>query len=211
MSIDASTSLSSDAAPTVLGFPRRLAERSRLLRRERANELLVELHSARALVTDAARVVAAGWVQRAWFAYRDEQGRERFVGAHDLHRITGRQPTAACLVGAVVHAAGGLPAARTERVHRALNLTWQAWSGGSAEPIGFWPSPVTRLARVRDLTAWNDQPQRRAEDVTALLDAASQVAARQLAGMSHRRQGSRCSTDVVDEVDRDDQLQLAGL
>ncbi len=185
MSIDALTSPSREAAPAHPGFPRRLAERRRLLRRERANEQLAELHSVKALVTEAAGVVAAGWVQRAWFAYRDEEGLERLVGAHNLHQITGKQVTGACLVGAVVHAAGGLPAARTQRVHRALNLTWQALSGVEAEPIGFCPAPATRVARVRDLTAWNDQPRRRAEDVTTLLKAAGQVATHQL-GALHR-------------------------
>lgn len=178
-----SASTSSAGERTVAGFGRRIAERRRLSRQERANEQLAELHSVRSLVADAAEVVTAGWVQRAWFAYRDQEGLEHLVGARNLRQITGRQLTGACLVGAVVHAAGGLSAARTSRVHHALNLTWQAWSGLGSEPIGFCPDPATRAARVCDLTAWNDHPHRRAEDVTALLDSAGRVAAGQIGAL----------------------------
>jgi hypothetical protein len=160
-------------------FSRRLAERRRLARHDRVPAQLAELHAARALFAGAATVVDAAWIQHGWFAYRDDQGRERLVGPHNLHEITGRQLTGACLVGAIVQAGGGLPAARTGPVHRALDLTWQALFS-AADPVGYCPSPALRTARVRDLTRWNDRPSRTVGEVTALLDAADRVAARQL-------------------------------
>jgi hypothetical protein len=161
-------------------FSRRIAERRRLARHDRIPAQLAELHAARAIFADAAGLVRAAWIQDGWFAYRDGQGHERLVGAYNLHEITGQQPTGACLVGAIVQAGGGLPAARTGRVHRALDLTWQALFG-VVEPVGYCPAPALRIARVRDLTRWNDRPSRTADDVTTLLEAADQVAGGQLA------------------------------
>lgn len=158
------------------GFARRVAERTRLARQDRMSALLAELHASRTLMAAASAVVEAGWVQGGWFAYRDEQGRERMVSAHNLFEITGRQLTGACLVGAIVQGGGGLPAARTGPVHRALDLTWQALYGVS-EPVDSCPSPALRTARVRDLTRWNDQPHRTVPEVTALLAAADRLAA----------------------------------
>jgi hypothetical protein len=159
---------------------RRLAERRRLARLDRVPAQLAELHAARALFDRAATVVAAAWIQHGWFGYRDDRGRERLVGPHNPQEITGRQLTGACLVGAIVQAGGGLPAARTGPVHRALDLTWQALFS-VAEPVGHCPSPALRTARVRDLTRWNDRPDRTAGEVTALLVAADRVAGSQIA------------------------------
>jgi hypothetical protein len=157
----------------------RIAARRRLIGSERQAALRADLHQLRAVLADAATVVAAGWIQHGWFAYRDELGRQHLVGPHDLHRLTGRQPTGACLVGAIVQAGGGLPMARSQPVHRALDLTWQALVG-RAEPAGRCPAPAVRIGRVRELTAWNDRPHRTVGDVTDLLAAADRVAAGQL-------------------------------
>ena len=161
-------------------LPRRVAERRRLARHDRVPAQLAELRTARTLFTDAAAAVAAGWIQDGWFAYRDDHGRERLVGPHNLYEVTGRQLTGVCLVGAIVQAGGGLPAAGTGPVHRALDLTWQALFRVT-EPVGYCPAPALRTARVRDLTRWNDRPHRTAQEVTALLGVAEQVAARQVA------------------------------
>jgi hypothetical protein len=161
------------------GFGRRFAERRRLARQDRTTAQLAELHAARALLADAATVVETGWIQDGWFAYRDEQGRQHLVGAHNLYEIEGRQLTGACLVGAIVHAGGGVAAARSGPVHRALDLTWQTLFRAT-EPAGYCPAPGLRTARVRELTRWNDRPSRAAEDVTTLLGAADRAAARQI-------------------------------
>lgn len=161
------------------GFRQRVADRRRLARLDRTAAQLAELHRVRTVLTDAAGVVAAGWIQHGWFSYRDQEGRQQLVDAYNLHRMAGEQPTGACLVGAIVQAGGGLPAAHSQPVHRALDLSWQVLLG-VVEPAGYCPAPALRLARVRELTAWNDRPHRRARDVTALLAAADQRAAAQL-------------------------------
>ncbi|HST48072.1 DUF6197 family protein [Jatrophihabitans sp.] len=169
-------------APGPLGTGRGLTDRiarRRLADTERRTALRAELHYLQTVLADAATVVEAGWIQHGWFAYRDEQGRQHLLGPHDLHRLAGRQPTGACLVGAVVQAGGGVPAARSQPVHRALDLTWQALVG-STEPAGYCPAPAVRIGRVRELTAWNDRPHRTAGDVTELLAAAGRLAAGQL-------------------------------
>jgi hypothetical protein len=70
------------------------------------------------------------------------------------------------LVGAVVQAAGGVAHARTQPVHRALDLTWAALYN---EPVRWCPAPATRLSHVRDLTRWNDRDGRTATEVSGLL------------------------------------------
>ncbi|HEV2885313.1 MAG TPA: hypothetical protein VGX49_00245 [Jatrophihabitans sp.] len=186
MSVELLASTSSGVEHTAVSFPRRIAERRRLARHDRISAQLAELQCIRTLLADAGTVVAGGWIQHGWFAYQDERGREHLVGAHNLQLITGRQLTGACLVGAIVHAGGGLPAARTQPVQRALDLTWQALYGVH-QPVGFCPAPAVRVARVRDLTSWNDRPRRTAHDVTALLGAADGVAAGQLEQVSLAR------------------------
>ncbi|HEX8094005.1 DUF6197 family protein [Jatrophihabitans sp.] len=184
MSVLATTPVPSGVDRTAPSLSRRIAERRRLAREDRIPAQLAELSAARALFADAVRVVEAGWIQDGWFAYRDEQDHERLVGPHNLHEITGRQLTGACLVGAIVHAGGGLPAARTHPVHRALDLTWQALFR-VAQPVGYCPAPALRTARVRDLTRWNDRPSRTPGEVTALLGAADEMAAGQVDQVRH--------------------------
>jgi hypothetical protein len=156
------------------GFRQRIAERRRLAGLDRASAQLAELYRARTVLADARTVVEAGWIQHGWFAYRDEQGRQQPVDAYNLDQLAGRLPTGACLVGAIVQAGGGVPAAHSQPVHRALDLTWLALSGDGADRC---LAPALRVARVRELTAWNDRPQRRAHDILALLAAAEQRAA----------------------------------
>jgi hypothetical protein len=158
------------------GFRQRLADRRRLARLDRTSAQLAELYRARTVLADARTVVEAGWIQHGWFAYRDEQGRQQPVDAYNLDQLAGRLPTGACLVGAIVQAGGGVPAAHSDWVHRALDLTWQALHGCS-EPIERCPAPALRVARVRELTAWNDQPHRTAREVSALLVATGRRAA----------------------------------
>lgn len=164
---------------TTPGFGHRIAERRRLARQDRTSALLAELQAARAVLASASAVVAAGWIQDGWFSYRDEQGRERLVSAANLSEITGQRLTGACLVGAIVQGGGGLPAARSGPVHRALDLTWQALFSVT-QPVGHCPAPALRSARVRELTRWNDQPSRTAGEATSLLAAAERVAADQV-------------------------------
>jgi hypothetical protein len=143
---------------------------------DRRSARLAELHLLKLLVADAVAVVEAGWVRDGWFAYVDEGGTPRLVGALSAHRMAGRPVVGACLVGAVVQAGGGLPAVRTQPVQRALELVWHTLYRDPDEPVRWCPAPPVRAAHVQDLTRWNDRRSRTAADVVTLLhDAADRA------------------------------------
>lgn len=154
----------------------RRQDRQRLAAEDRRAAHLAELHHIRALVADAHTVIAAGWVQHGWFTYRDDHGRNRTVTAQNLKWIADRPATGACLVGAIVQAGGGVAAEHTQPVRRALDLTWRTLYGDEREPIDRCPAPPVRAARVRELTCWNDHPDRTRAEVTALLCRVGQAA-----------------------------------
>jgi hypothetical protein len=147
-------------------------ERHRLARQDRLAAHLAELHGIRALLAESATVVGSGWVQHGWFSVVDEHDRACVVTAHNLHHLTGRPVSGACLVGAIVHAAGGPAATRTQLVQRSLDLTWHTLHEDSHRPVRWCPAPDIRAAHVRDLTRWNDHRDRTRDEVTALLHAA---------------------------------------
>ena len=151
------------------------AERRRLARRDRYSARLAELHCIRSLVEEAVAVVDSGWVQHSWFAVSDVQGRTRMVTAHNIAEVTEQPVAGACLVGAIVHAAGGPSAVRTQLVQRSLDLTWHTLYGDERQPVRWCPPPAIRMANVRDLTAWNDHPGRTASEVQTLLRSAAQT------------------------------------
>jgi hypothetical protein len=162
-------------------------ERRRLARQDRSAARLAELHHIELLLTQAAAVVSSGWVQHGWFAVTDESGAARVLTAHDLHALEGRPVTGACLVGAVVHAAGGPASVHSQLVQRALDLTWHTLHEDARRPVHWCPAPPVRAAHVRDLTRWNDHRSRTADEVTALLEATAGAAARQSAGVRAAR------------------------
>jgi hypothetical protein len=151
------------------------SERRRLARHDRVAAQLAELHCIRALVGDAITVVRSGWVQHDWFAVAGQHGEHR-VSAYDIHLVTSRPVSGACLVGAIVHAGGGPTEVRSQVVQRTLDLTWHTLHEDRTHPVQWCPSPPTRTAHVRDLTRWNDHPDRTADDVTALLRSAIHTA-----------------------------------
>jgi hypothetical protein len=152
------------------------AERARLARQDALNVRLAELHRIRALLEESIVLVNVGWVQNAWFAVLDEQGRQHRLLAHDIHRVSDQPVSGACLVGSIVHAAGGPLTVHSQLVQRTLDLTWHALYEGEREPVRWCPSPAVRAAHVRDLTRWNDHPQRTSGQVAALLLAAVRAA-----------------------------------
>jgi hypothetical protein len=162
----------------------RLLDRWRGRRQARAFDRravrLTELHMLRGLIADATGVLETGWVRGGWFAYLDEAGERRLATALTVHRAEGRPIVGACLVGAVVQAGGGLPAARSQPVQRALDLVWHALSRGDDEPVRWCPAPAVRAAHVRDLTRWNDRPSRTSAEAVALLRGADRLAAREI-------------------------------
>jgi hypothetical protein len=137
---------------------------------------LAELHRIRSLLQDAVVLVNIGWIQNAWFAVLDEQGRQRKLGAHEVHLADDRPVSGACLVGGIVYAAGGPDVAHSQLVQRTLDLTWHTLYEDRRQPVRWCPSPSVRAAHVRDLTRWNDHPQRSSLQVSALLESAVETA-----------------------------------
>jgi hypothetical protein len=149
----------------------RRAEQRRLSQVDSTTARLAELHAMGPLLDRAADVVAAGWVQSAWFTVASGGG-GRHVTAYELRRAQNRPVVGACLVGAVVHAGGGPASVKSQLVRRTLDLTWHALHGSPEERVRWCPGPDVRMLRVLDLTSWNDAPGRTQEEVVGLLAAA---------------------------------------
>jgi hypothetical protein len=143
---------------------------SRQLRlRDQISARLAELDQIACILNDAAELVRAGWLQDSWFAYRDDAGRVRPVNAYNAKQMTGHPVVAACLVGAIVQAGGGLPHVRTQVVQRALDVTWHTLAKTPPALASRTPPPETRLHHVQDLTRWNDHRGRTAGQAEELL------------------------------------------
>jgi hypothetical protein len=171
-------------APEAGWFARRqarLRDRRRLGQQDALSVRLVELHQMRTVLAEAGELVGAGWIQNAWFAVVDEQGRHhRLIGA-EVGRASGRPVSGVCLVGGIVHAAGGPDAATSQLVQRTLDLTWHTLHESARRPVQWCPAPEIRLAHLRDLTRWNDHPRRTSGEVRGLLAAAGVTVDRQVA------------------------------
>jgi hypothetical protein len=151
--------------------------RQRALRElDRRSAKLAELHYVDALLAEASKVIERGWIQHAWFAYDDTAGRRRVVTTYSRRTPAVGPVAATCLVGAVVHAAGGPSTARSQLVQRTIDLTWHALYRGEHEQIRWRLSPGERAGHVQDLAHWNDDPARRAQEVTWLLGQARRLA-----------------------------------
>jgi hypothetical protein len=152
-----------------------------LRRRDEASARLAELDHLADILNQAADLISGGWLQHSWFAYLDDTGRRRTVTAHNVDRMAGRPVVGACLVGGIVEAGGGLSNVRSQAVQRAVDLTWHTLHEIQV-PANHWTSaPEVRMHQVRDLTRWNDHPNRTAPQAEALLRRSS-VAARSEAG-----------------------------
>lgn len=153
----------------------RWAERRRLKRQDALSGRLAELRAIGALLEQAAKVVEAGWVQGAWFTVA-ARGGDRAVTTYDLGLAVTQPVTGACLVGAVVQAAGGPTEVRSQLVQRSLDLAWHALREDPMRPVKWCPGPCVRTMHVLELTFWNDVPGRTQREVADLLVAARQVA-----------------------------------
>ena len=122
----------------------------------------------RSLLSRAAEVVSAGWVQDAWFAVETRSG-TRVVAAHDVRRAARHPVVGACLVGGVVEAGGGPTSVRSQLVRRTLDLTWHTLYEDPRQPVRWCPGPDVRLMRLLDLTRWNDTEGRTQGEVVDLL------------------------------------------
>jgi hypothetical protein len=157
----------------------RRAERRRLKRLDALAAQLADLHTIGELLGQAAGVVGAGWVQRAWFTV-ETPGGARPLTAYDVGLAEDLPVVGACLVGAVVHAAGGPATVRSQLVQRSLELTWHTLREPD-RPVRWCPGPGLRMMTVLDLTHWNDAPGRTRDEVVGLLVAAQHSAAAQQA------------------------------
>jgi hypothetical protein len=140
---------------------------------EQARALRLRLDAARVVIARAADLVAAGWIQNAWYQVRDETDVVHTVTAHNLNVLDCGPVISTCLVGAVVQAAGGRYAARDQVTGDSLDLVWHsAFADDARAGVGFCPPPAQRSLRVLDLTRWNDMPGRCVGEILELLDAA---------------------------------------
>jgi len=168
------------------GRQERRAQRRRARRQDVLSARLAELHAISSLLDDAADVVRMGWVQGGWFAVRTGDG-ERTVTAYDVGLATGRPVVGACLVGAVVHAAGGPAAVRTQLVQRTLDLLSHSLNEAPDEPVRWCPGPRVRMMGVLQLTHWNDAPERTRGEVLGLFERGRRTAEGQRALCSAER------------------------
>ena len=153
------------------------AERRRLEAIDRATARLAQLAMTSAALTTAGEVVAQGWLQDTWFAWRDADGIESTAGSSAAHTVPLDAVTRACLVGSLVVGAGGT----TSPVLRpAVEATWRAIHCGG-EPLRWQRSPEAAAMQVRELTAWNDRPRREAAEVAAVLASAAEAVERERA------------------------------
>lgn len=144
---------------------------------ERERALRARIDVARVVISTAADVVADGWIQNAWYQIRDKTGAVRTVTADNLDLLESGPVVAACLVGAVVQAAGGRYAAHDQSTGDSLDLVWHAaFADHERLGVGFCPPPSIRSLRVLDLTRWNDRPGRCIDQVLELLDATDDLA-----------------------------------
>ncbi len=155
----------------------RRAERRRLMRLDALSAQQAELHAIGELLDDAAAVVGAGWIQGAWFNV-ETSGGSRPLTAYDVGLAEDLPVVGACLVGAVVQAAGGPASVRSQLVQHSLELTRHVL----VEPGGqvrWCPGPSLRMMTVLELTRWNDAPGRTSDEVIGLLVSARHSAAAQ--------------------------------
>jgi hypothetical protein len=131
-----------------------IRERRRLTEADRRGARLAELHHIATLAAGAAAVVQRGWAPSTWYGPAGE----------------------ACLVGAIVRAAGGPSSVRSQLVRRTIDLAWHTLRRDATAPADYCPSPMILQARIRDLTHWNDTPGRTAAEVVSLLAATRTLA-----------------------------------
>lgn len=173
--------------PVRVDWRERRAQRHRLKRLDTLASRMGELYAIHDLLERSEGVVRRGWIQGAWFSVDTPSG-DRAVSGFNLRLVRDHAVTGACLVGAIVHAAGGPRVVRSQLVQRTLDITWYALREDGVIPGGWCPSPVVRQMRLQDLTRWNDEEERTATEILGLLARAQELAddQRELAMREHR-------------------------
>ena len=137
------------------GFLGRLAERRAAARVRRVEARLQELGELEHLLSEARGVVERGWIQHAWFAYLDEHGRTRNATSAAAMDVQGRPLVAACLVGAVVSAAGGFFSAVRNGNENVLPIA--TTSAAAAAYRAIFRRPLPALTRCITAMRWRTQ------------------------------------------------------
>ncbi|HEY0374853.1 MAG TPA: hypothetical protein VGC94_08650 [Amnibacterium sp.] len=140
-------------------------ERRRLDRIDRLTAQRALLVRTAEALQAAEGVVAGGWLQDRWFAWRGADGRDRVAGSAGAHTVPLDAVTAACLVGALVAGSGG---AASPVLRSSVEATWHALHRSNG-PVDWVRSPAVTEMHVRELTSWNDRPDREAAQVRRLL------------------------------------------
>jgi hypothetical protein len=124
-----------------------------------------------AILTGAKAVIGRGWLQGGWYVLEAPDGRRRFIGPGSLTPRSYGAVVAACLVGALVEA-GRWHSPERGTAGPAVDAVWRTLmeTEGRRVPDRRVPSPLARGLQARDLTRWNDHPDRTREDVVRLLD-----------------------------------------
>jgi hypothetical protein len=158
------------------------SERRRLAAIDHATAHRALLVRTRDALGVAEGVIAHGWLQERWFAWRDGEGREWLAGSAGAHTVPLDAVSRACLVGALVVGAGGAasPVLRSE-----VEATWHALHADRG-PVDWVRSPAVAEVHVRALTSWNDRAGRTADEVRGLLADAGAVLERELAASADR-------------------------
>jgi hypothetical protein len=128
-----------------------------------------------AVLEGARAELEAGWVQGGWWTESLGDGTPRLVTGYAAAGGHPDRVDGVCLVGALVRAGSQQPDAAShvgravDAVHEAL---WVSWGHPGAPLPCAIPAPDVRRARVRTLTQWNDQPERTAAEILAVVDRA---------------------------------------
>ncbi len=123
-------------------------------------------------------LVEQGWTQRAWFGVAADGGTTRLASTAEAYGLVRPAATVAgaCLVGALLRRAEDPDRATShEDVWGAVDELYEALHermGHTAEPPGRVDARARRHAKLGVLTAWNDAPTTRRDDVLDLLDRA---------------------------------------
>ena len=162
---------------TPLGWRARRQARRRLAELDALGARLAELSRIRDLAEAAREVVATGWVKDAWYV-RPDARRVDLVQARRMARVPVER---ACLVGAILHAGGGVASADTQLAQRTLDLTC---TPSTAAPTSPCAGARRRRSALSTCATWCGERPRAPHraDVEALLHSVGRAAARELHG-----------------------------
>jgi hypothetical protein len=123
-------------------------------------------------------IVTDGWTSGAWFTVAKPAGGARHATTYEAFGLCGPQASvvSACLVGTLLRMADDPDQVPTiADVWGCVDELYEAvheQAGHASFPPGRAYPHVERRARLRGLTAWNDEPGRRKEHVVDVIDRA---------------------------------------